>query len=260
MTNEETATFFSKLNFVSQQKLMEKAEKEQEAIVDIYEKDLTQPWPSRQIKEFKQKYEDVFMFNPYDSTDFIPNYKTSMYNSIVNRQGIFLIGDSVINVPQYTSEYIFGSPIMAVGSNEATDDTSVNKAEIKYNIPGGDYVKARVLIKFVGFNYDNLNRESRVFGFELLSQKKKVLWKKHHADLYLTYKLEGRQYTAPSTVTFSANKNKIHVYGKIDAEKYPVGHVSQNNNGVSRYGLGGTLEVETNEIPFKGSTTVALRE
>lgn len=260
MTDEETATFFSKLNFVSQQKLMEKAEKEQEAIVDAYEKDLAQPWPSQQIKEFKQKYEDVFMFNPYDSTDFIPNYKTSMYNSIVNSQGIFLIGDSVINVPQYTSEYIFGSPIMTVGSNGSTDYTSINKAEIKYNIPGGDYVKARVLIKFVGFNYDNLNRESRVFGFELLSQKKKVLWKKHHADLYLTYKLEGRQYIAPSTVTFSENGLKIHVYGKIDADKFPVNHVSQNSGSGSRYGLGGTLEVTTNEIPLIGYTTVSLRE
>lgn len=149
---------------------------------------------------------------------------------------------------------------MTLGSNEHTEYNSMNKAEIKYQIPNGAYVKARVLIQFVGFSYDNLHRESRVFGFELLSQKKKVLWKKHHADLYLTYKLEGRQYNAPTTVTFSANGSKIHVYGKIDAKNFPVGEVSQNSGSGSRYGVGGTLEVGTNEIPFKGYTTVALRE
>ncbi len=260
MSNEEINAVFSEFNFISQQRLMEEADKEQEAIVDAYEKDPSQPWPYQQITEFKHKYEDVFMFNPYDSTDFIPNYRASMYRYLINRQGLFLIGDSVVNVPQYTPEYIFGSPIMALGSNESTDYNSINKAEIKYQIPNGDYVKARVLIEFVGVSYDNLHRESRVFGFELLSQKKKVLWKKHHADLYLTYRLEGRQYIAPTPVTFSANNAKFAVYGKIDAKNHPVGDVSQNSNGSPRYGLGGTLEVGTNEIPFKGYTTVSLRE
>lgn len=34
-------------------------------------------------KEFKQKYDDVFMFEPYDSTDFIAHYKLkgSTYSS-----------------------------------------------------------------------------------------------------------------------------------------------------------------------------------
>lgn len=50
---------------------MQEADQEQELIVDNYEKDLSQPWPAHQIKEFKQKYDDVFMFEPYDSTDFI---------------------------------------------------------------------------------------------------------------------------------------------------------------------------------------------
>lgn len=260
MSDEEANTFFSGLNFVSQQKLMEEADKEQEAIVNAYEKDLNQPWPYRQIEEFKQKYEDVFMFNPYDSTDFIPNYKTSMYRSFTNRQGLFLIDDSVVNVPQYTSEYIFGSPIITLGSNEHTEYSSINKAETKYNLSNGDYVKARVLIQFVGLDYDNLHRESRIFGFELLSQKKKVLWKKHHADLYLTYDLAGRIYESMVPVKYTANGSLIHVYGKIDAKKFPVGHVAQNSGVGYRYMLGGTLEVWTNEIPIKGYTTVELNE
>ena len=128
-SSSEKRSMFSKLGFISQMDIME---------------------------NFKQKYADVFLFNPYDSTDFIPNYKTSMYRYFTNRQGIFFIGDSLINVPQYTPEEVFGSPVMALGSNEHTDDTSINKAETKYQIPGGDYVKVRIIPEFVGYTLDYL--------------------------------------------------------------------------------------------------------
>lgn len=259
VSSSEKRSMFSKLGFISQMDIMEEAEKEQEAIVDNYEKDLNQAFPHQQIENFKQKYADVFLFNPYDSTDFIPNYKTSMYRYFTNRQGIFFIGDSLINVPQYTSEEIFGSPVMALGTNEHTDYSSKNEAETRYQIPNGDYVRVRVRTNFVGLYYDKLHRESRVFGFELLSKKKKVLWKKHHADLYMTYKLSGIQYDIPTAVTFFANKAKIHVYGTVDAEDFPVDHVAQSSAGY-RYSLSGTMEIWSNEIPIKGYATIALAE
>ncbi len=45
-----------------------------------------------------------------------------------------------------------------------------------------------------------------------------------------------------------------------DADFQIVNYNGENSNGSPRYGLGGTLEVGTNEIPFKGYTTVSLRE
>ena len=103
MSEEEINNIFSGVGFVSQWQLMQEADQEQELIVDNYEKDLSQPWPAHQIKEFKQKYDDVFMFEPYDSTDFIAHYKLkgSTYSSFVNRRGVFLIGDSVAHAPVY---------------------------------------------------------------------------------------------------------------------------------------------------------------
>ena len=90
MSEEERNNIFSGAGFVSQWQLMQEADQEQELIVDNYEKDLSQPWPAHQIKEFKQKYDDVFMFEPYDSTDFIAHYKLkgSTYSSFVNRRGV----------------------------------------------------------------------------------------------------------------------------------------------------------------------------
>lgn len=256
-SSSEKRSMFSKLGFISQMDIMEEAEKEQEAIVDNYEKDLNQAFPHQQIENFKQKYADVFLFNPYDSTDFIPNYKTSMYRYFINRQGIFFIGDSLINVPQYTPEEVFGSPVMALGSNEHTDDTSINKAETKYQIPGGDYVKVRIIPEFVGYTLDYLNRQLGVFGAELLSQKKKVLWKKHHADVFLSYDLQCFQYNINQQIvstSFKKDELKIHVYGKVSAEDNPMFSVAADSKG--NYGLGGPLEIWSNEIPIKGYTTV----
>ena len=143
MSEEERNNIFSGAGFVSQWQLMQEADQEQELIVDNYEKDLSQPWPAHQIKEFKQKYDDVFMFEPYDSTDFIAHYKLkgSTYSSFVNRRGVFLIGDSVAHAPVYKAlEEYFGSGISLYGNNEATNEKNdINLAESKYQIPGGDY-------------------------------------------------------------------------------------------------------------------------
>ena len=155
MSEEERNNIFSGAGFVSQWQLMQEADQEQELIVDNYEKDLSQPWPAHQIKEFKQKYDDVFMFEPYDSTDFIAHYKLkgSTYSSFVNRRGVFLIGDSVAHAPVYKAlEEYFGSGISLYGNNEATNEKNdINLAESKYQIPGGDYVKVRAIPRFTNY-------------------------------------------------------------------------------------------------------------
>ena len=60
MSEEEINNIFSGVGFVSQWQLMQEADQEQELIVDNYEKDLSQPWPAHQIKEFKQ---NMMMFS-----------------------------------------------------------------------------------------------------------------------------------------------------------------------------------------------------
>ena len=78
-----------------------------------------------------EKYADVFLFNPYDSTDFIPDYKTEvMYRSFVNRNGVFLIGDSLVHPTERTIENLFGSPIMLLGDNITTDESSLKKESV----------------------------------------------------------------------------------------------------------------------------------
>ena len=121
------------------------------------------------------------MFEPYDSTDFIAHYKLkgSTYSSFVNRRGVFLIGDSVAHAPVYKAlEEYFGSGISLYGNNEATNEKNdINLAESKYQIPGGDYVKVRAIPRFIELQtIENKNYLS--LGFDYLSQKKKVLWKK----------------------------------------------------------------------------------
>lgn len=66
------------------------------------------------------------------------------YSPFVNRQGLFLIGDSVVYTAVYESlEEYFGLGISLYGSNGATTESDMNCAEIKYQIPGGDYDKSK---------------------------------------------------------------------------------------------------------------------
>lgn len=267
MSEEEINNIFSGAGFVSQWQLMQEADQEQELIVDNYEKDLSQPWPAHQIKEFKQKYDDVFMFEPYDSTDFIAHYKLkgSTYSPFVNRQGLFLIGDSVVHTAIYESlEEYFGSGISLYGSNEATDESYINYAEIKYQIPNGDYVKARAIPKFSGSRTIS-NQEYRVVSCEILSQKKKVMWKKHHADVYLDYRVKGSGVgfgvTNPNNGQFSSCndqplKLKYAAYGKNTIDLGICG----KNAFSPLWMLNGTLEIQADDIPFKGYSSIKLKE
>lgn len=263
MSNEEVDAFFSGFNFISQQKLMEEADKEQEAIVDAYEKDPSQSWPYQQIAEFKQKYDDVFMFNPYDSTDFIANYKVknAIYRKLANKKGLFLIGDSVAKCPVYTLEEFFGSPIMTYKENTATtEENSTNEAESKYQIPGGDYVKVRAQWHFLQIS--NSGKNFMYSEIDYLSQKKKVLWKKHHATVILTYEIKesSNPFEAYYTTGF-----KIQTAGRLDTEVYDkrndlrVGRFAELAKPsasvavgpFTRYSFNGKMSIWSNEIPEK---------
>lgn len=271
MSNEEIDAFFSGLNFVSQQKLMEEADKEQEAIVDAYEKDPNQPWPYQQIAEFKQKYDDVFMFNPYDSTDFVANYKikNSIYRRLVNRQGLFLIGDSTVKCPLYTSYDLFGTSIVAYGDNIATGEGNMNKAESKYQ-NGGDYVKVRAIPTFVITEIISGKYYKRV-GFDYLSQKKKVFWKKHHGRIHLRLTATGSGNVFDifniATRKFENSYNQtvmIHanVYDKLNAkDNAALGHVGSNLTAPTFYWRG-NMEIWSDEIPEanRGKSKIDISE
>lgn len=262
MSNEEINAFFPGFNFISQQKLMEDADKEQEAIVDTYEKDPSQPWPYQQITELKHKYEDVFMFNPYDSTDFVANYKVknTTYRSFVNKQGIFLVGDSVVKCPTYTLEDFFGSPIAACGDNITTDRNSINRCESKYQIPGGKYVKVRAIWNFEEKKLSFGNYQ--YIDIDFLSQWKKILWKKRHATVIMHVKASGTGdgleiYDKPGQ-KFDNQNNKnftlrIDTYNKLNVNIGRFGE-SQIPSGpvvgpFIRYELSGEMEIWSNEIP-----------
>lgn len=262
MSKEETDAFFSGFNFVSQRKLMEEADKEQEAIVDAYEKDPSQSWPYLEIAELKQKYKDVFIFNPYDSTDFVVNYKVknTLYRNLVNKQNVFLIGDSVVKCPTYTSEELFGSPITTYGDNITTDRNSINRCESKYQIPGDKYVKVRAIWNFEEQKLSFGNYQ--YIDIDFLSQWKKIVWKKHHATVILHVKAAGSgngfEIYDKYDQKFDNQNNKdvvlrIDTYDKLNVNvgrfgesKIPSGPLV---GPFVRYGLKGEMEIWSNEIP-----------
>lgn len=258
----EINSFFSGLGFMSQQQIMKEADKEQEFIVDNYEKDPSRAWPYQQIKEFKQKYNDICMFNPLDSTDFVANYKVknSIYRSFINRQGVFLIGDSVVQCPVYTSEEFFGSPIATRGSNEVTDRNSINRAESKYQIPNGDFVKVRAIWNFK--KQSIANRNYQYIDIDFLSQKKKILWKKHHATVRHHIKAsgsgDGLEIYDSGHNRFDNQNNRdvtlnIATYDKLNVNIGRFGETAIPSGPVvgpfKRYSLEGEMEIWSNEIP-----------
>lgn len=258
MSTEEIRTLFSGNGFVNQLQLMEEAMQEHEQIVEDFERDMSQPYPYLQIENFKAKYRDVFLFNPYDSTDFIPNYKViSICKTFVNKQGVFLIGDSVVHAPTRTEKDVFGSPIMTYGDNEQTDMNSVNRAESKYQIPDGEYVKIRAIPEILGFRYP-APFEVMDIGIELISQKKRgIFWRAHHADIYLTYNLKS---TYQNNI-WREDKKEIHVYDKIRADdNFMATAVTINFDTNTSYRMLGTMEIWSSEIPeiYKGVCKVSL--
>lgn len=274
MSESEILLSFSGAGFVSQEQLMNQADQEQEAIVDNYEKDLNQPFPYQQIAAFKQKYNDVFMFNPHDSTDFIAYYRVEnpLHRAFVNRKGIFLVGNEEVHSPMYTTEEYFGSEIMPLRDNVTTDEaTTTNRAESQFQIPDGDFVKVRAIPQFVA-NEKISGKNYKVVGFDLLSQKRKALWKKHHARISLKVNAKG---SGEGFAMFNKAMNRFEdqngkdimlyadVYDKLNAsDGAAAGHVGENINKSPRFEFTGRMEIWSNEIPedHKGTSKINLSE
>lgn len=263
MSDDEAGSLSSGLGFVSQQQIMEEADKEQVLIVDAFEAAQNRPWPYQEIKEFKQKYEDVFMFNPLDSTDFIANFKVRnpMHRNFANRQGLFLIGDSVVQCPVYTAEEFFGSPIKTRGKNETTDYGSINRAESKYQIPGGDFVKVRAIWNFSKQSVADGN--FKYIDIDFLSQKKKILWKKHNSTIRLRVNAQasgrGLEIYDKAHSKFDNQNNRefminMDTYDKINVNIGRFGETPKPTSSVvvgpfERYYLSGKMSIWSSEIP-----------
>ena len=109
------------------------------------------------------------------------------------------------------------------------------------------------------------NQEYRVVSCEILSQKKKVMWKKHHADVYLDYRVKGSGVgfgvTNPNNGQFlSCNdqplKLKYAAYGKNTIDLGICGKNAYSPLWI----LNGTLEIQADDIPFKCYSSILLRE
>ncbi len=272
----EQEAVFANEGFISQIQMMEEVRAEQEAIVDNYESDLTQPFPHQQIEMFVEKYQKDYLFNPYDSTDFIPNYKIKApYRSFTNKEGVFLIGDSLVHAPEYTTEELFGSTIMLTRNNETTDKSSINKAESKYQIPNGKYIKVRAIVSFTGdFKVVDGTKTScyQKVGIDYLSQWKKVLWKSHNGDIILrlsnlsgsgengveAYDDKSKSYiTANPYILFTHVYDKHHMYFGRVGEK-----ILLSPNSTPKYSMYGNMEIWSKEIPEtnKGLGTIKLTQ
>lgn len=269
MSDEEISSLFSGAGFVSQRQLMQEADQEQELIVDNYEKDLSQPWPAAQIEEFKKKYGDVFMFEPYDPTDFIAHYKLkgSASSSFVNRKGSFLIGDSVVHAPVYESlEEYFGSGI-ALYDMSTSDASSTNQAEAQYTFEG-TLVKVRAIPSVESGTLWLGGKEYKKVNCQLLSQRKKILWKRHHTGVHFRYQLAGSGlgFGASFNGSFIGHNNQLILnvedpYGKDDYNLGVYGRNEQYGNGIPMWSLTGRMEIWSDEIPesHKGTSKVDFK-
>ena len=218
----------------------------------------------------------------WEAFQYIAHYKLkgSTYSSFVNRRGVFLIGDSVAHAPVYKAlEEYFGSGISLYGNNEATNEKNdINLAESKYQIPGGDYVKVRAIPRFIELQtIENKNYLS--LGFDYLSQKKKVLWKKHRTMIILrltasgsgsgfeVYNVSIKNYQNKNGVTILLHTD---VYNKLLAKDQGgmLGHVGENpRNSVTivtppRFEFSGRMEIWSDEMPEsnKGTAKISLKE
>ena len=285
MSESEIHLMFSGAGFVSQKQLMAQADQEQESIVDEYEKDPSQPFPYQQIEAFKQKYNDVFMFEPYDSTDFIVHYKLQLpaYSAYVNRDGFFLIGDSVVRPAVYTdlTEY-FGNGITLYADEERSDkdngDTNTAYAQIK---PADSdrkkkLVKIKVTIKFgEELKFGNPAIPYKTIYLDYLSQKKKILWKKHGATIFLRLNVSGSGEHGAEAYIIQFGYQKAQMPFTVSAQIYDEefdkfwGRVGEQApkpapfvGPFPRFSLSGDMEIWSNEIPEDkgGSAKVNLLE
>lgn len=276
---ENVKTILEGYDFLSQKQIMDEATTEQELIVDNYENDLSQPFPHQEIEAFKQKYNDVFIFNPYDSTDFIPHYKLENPSECIfaNRSGVFLIGDSVVHSSTFSSiEKYFGSGITFYADEEASNEqTDVNTAYSQIKPADSDrnkrLVKIRVRIYFSGEEAvkDGINTYNyQRISLDYLSQKKKILWKKHHTNIHTRLNVSGeglqvwyddRGYQTPSMPYMQ----HAQIYGEVNGLYW--GHVKAHESTsifdqTPKYSLTGRMEVWSDEIPEskKGTAKIDL--
>lgn len=202
------------------------------------------------------------MFEPYDSTDFIAHYKLkgSTYSPFVNRQGLFLIGDSVVHTPVYESlEEYFGSGISLYGDDMSTSEaTSTNKAEVKYTKSDGTFVKVRAMPSVASGTKWVAGKEYKQLNCQLLSQRKRALWKRHHASVSFRYQLSGSGLgfgaSDPQDTYFISHNNQIllNVVDPFGKEDYRLGIYGRNErygNGVPMWSLTGRMEIWSDEIP-----------
>ena len=72
-----------------------------------------------------------------------------------------------------------------------SEATSTNKAEVKYTKSDGTFVKVRAMPALEDGTMWIAGKEYKKVKCELLSQRKKVLWKRHHASVHFRYQLKG---------------------------------------------------------------------
>lgn len=173
---------------------------------------------------------------------------------------MFLIGDSVVHASVYESlEEYFGPGISLYGDDMSTSEaTSTNKAEVKYTKSDGTFVKVRAMPALEDGTMWIAGKEYKKVKCELLSQRKKVLWKRHHASVHFRYQLKGSGLgfgaPAPQGGYFISHDNQVILnivdpYGK---ETYNLGVFGKNDrygNGVPMWSLSGRMEIWSDEIP-----------
>lgn len=284
MTKDEIITLFARNGFISQKQLMQEADQEQERIVDNYEKDPSQPFPHQQIEAFKQKYNDVFLFEPYDSTNFIAYYKLKafFYSAFTGRNGIFLIGDSIIHAPIYNSpEEYFGSGITLYSDRDISDERyDTNSAYTQMKPADADKSKRLVKVRANWYFSGELKYTDKTtqkvtkyqeIKIDYLSQKKKILWKKHGATIYLRFTATGSGPDGLQILYSDLGLQKPSMPFTLITDVYDertmrLGQVGENPEGSImqprdyRYSLQGRMEIWSNEIPedHKGTAKIDL--
>lgn len=182
MSLEKKEAFFNDLGFKGAYSSLKEADDELDKIFDIEDDNAF----LEAYKEFKDKYEDTYLFNTentYDLSPYLP-FTDAELELLGSNQGYLIIGNEVIapnnNVPNYKQN------ATSVNTRAGVPSTSP-----KWRALVGDVLG--VTIKKGKYRSDislGIDEYGNIFMVRAASQKKKKLWSRRHptnyeADLYV---------------------------------------------------------------------------
>lgn len=131
VSTSDKISFLDSIGFKSQLYIMNEADQELESLCANENADVF----NRGYKEFKRKYEKLFMFNNIDNADLSPYCRLEQLDLslFANNEGLFMIGDSLVKCDSFDTFSDFSSKVSYVmlDSDVSTRAQELNRAHVQ---------------------------------------------------------------------------------------------------------------------------------